>query len=138
MANKGTVEGPIQLITTPQDVTADWVDVGPEIPASGFNSIGFWLEFGITGTTSLNLQFRLLLRHTKAGTAYNRTFYTASTGFDLAVPYFVQLDQDADQNLFVPFDLNCAVPFVQLQIMAGSVGATPASLDNARYTLGMR
>ena len=46
---------------------------------------------------------------------------------------YVEFDVDADQNPQIFFDLKGCVQTVQVQIQAGTIGATPAEVTTAFY-----
>lgn len=127
----------IPLITSPQDFTAAWVDLGPEIPMYGWNTCGFYFTFD--KNNAVNMRVRVLDKHESGGVEeYPSVIETYGTAVIAVEPAYWELTQDVDQLLPLTIKTNGLVPYVQVQIQAGTPGATPGQIDAAYYMRGWR
>jgi hypothetical protein len=135
-----TIATPV-TIATALAVTAAWAtgDLGPEIPLQGYTKIGLWLN--ITQNDSQNIRVRALFKHTSAhANEYQLPILSVDTSgppFSIkAQGEYIEFDVDASQLICLNFDLYNWAPFVQFQVMAEVIGATPAVITNAEVTYG--
>lgn len=134
----GDTEGltPVSLATA-QTITGAWADLGSEITTKGYNVIGLWIDLNINDST--NVRFRCLLKHTSAGAdEFSLPILTAGASSIAAEVEYVELNVDADQKLILSWDLDCVVPYVQFQVMAGAAGASPGIVTTAYYIKGYK
>lgn len=131
----GQNAGRTPLISSAQNLTASWADLGGEIDARGFNHLAVWITLDINDSQDARIQ--ALGKHTAAGTEeYGLIFgVTRGTGATVTAEYY-ELNSDADQLVVLDIPLNNVVPYVQLQVQAGTAGTTPGQIDAAYYTLG--
>ena len=121
-----------QLITAAQNFTSGWVDLGSPIPAMGIMQIGFFLTVDIND--SLNARIRAVgLRHDADTVDYPLPIKTVGTSSVTLEPELFEFNVDADQNLVLDVVTDDIVPYVQMQIMAGTVGGTAGQIDAADY-----
>ena len=125
--------GPETLVSVAQDVTAAWADSGAEIPMSGYTKLGVWINIDIND--SENFRIRALAKHTSAGADEYivpiRTVYTDKVSIE---EEYLEFNDDEDQLVLFEIDTNNLVPYVQLQIQAGVVGATAGQADEIVIT----
>jgi hypothetical protein len=125
----------IPLITAPQDFTASWVDLGIEFSIFGYNYVQLWLALDIND--SLDLRFRLLEKHESGGVEEYvpaiETYGTSDVKFE---PGYHELNVDADVLIPLVFKLSGLAPYGQVQIQAGTVGATAGQVDLSHITRG--
>jgi hypothetical protein len=125
--------GPETLLAAAQNFTAAWVDVGPEIPTAGATHLGVWLNLDVND--SLDMRIKALAKHTTAGAdEYEITIRTLSATDIKVDAGYIEFNTDADQKVILSIPLDGVVPFVQLQIQAGTAGATPGQVDSLYST----
>lgn len=123
------------LISAAQDLTDGWVDLGAEIETARYGAAGLWLNVDIN--SSANVRIRALAKHTRGGSEeYSLPIRTVgSSDVKIEAEYF-ELNTDADQQVLLTIDLDSVIPWVQFQVMAGTVGATAGQIDTAYVTKG--
>lgn len=137
MSSQRIAEGPFTLISSAQNFTGSWADLGSEIAVNGFNSIGLWLNIDIND--SVNTRVRLIAKHTTAGTnEYSLPLKDASATEVSVVGEYYEFTSDADQKIVLSWDIDNVIPIVQFQIQAGTAGASPGQIDDAVYTIGYK
>lgn len=120
--------------STAQSFTTSWVDLGGEIQLYNIDCITLWLKIVIND--SLNARIRFLVKHTKDhADEYILPIETVTQSVITAKGEYFELDNDVDQNIVLTRKLNKCIPFVQVQIQAGTVGATPGQVTDFQYTL---
>lgn len=125
----------IPLISAAQNLTASWVDLGFEIDCKGYDSLGLWLTLDINDTN--NARVRVLVKHTKAGSEeYVLPIRTVSASDVKVEDEYIEFNTDADQKMVLSWQLDNVIPFIQIQVMAGTVGASAGQIDAAYATLG--
>ncbi len=125
---------PMLLISSAQDFTASWADLGWEIDTRGADTVGLFVVLDINDSS--NARVRALAKHTEGGEEYSLPIRTiSSTDVKIDIEY-IEFNLDADQNLIISFQLDNVVPFVQFQIQAGTVGATAGQVDDAHIVIG--
>ena len=126
----------VPLIAAAQNFTAAWVDLGPEIAMFGYNMLKLLLTFEINDST--DLQVRVLEKQESGGTEeFNpATEVVSATKIDFQPGYWEKtLDTDSLDTLL--FKGLGTVPYVQVQIKAGTLGGgTAAQMDAAAYIRG--
>lgn len=124
----------LTLLDSPQTVTANWVDIGSEIEIDGINDIGFWIK--VTINDSNNIDFRYLALHALGDSdEYEIMVETISAGVEAEDPVVHELNRDIDQKVFFHFPINGEIPVLQMQVKAGTVGATGATIDEVLYDI---
>jgi len=127
-------QGRTTLVSTPQDFTGSWVDLGAEIDTRFAERIGMWITLDIN--LSNNARIRLLAKHTSGGTEEYVLPIKSVSASDVKVePKYIEWNNDADVLMILSSDLFGLIPYAQLQIQAGTVGGTAAQVDAAYYTL---
>lgn len=127
--------GPQALISSAQDFTAAWADLGAEIELKGARWVSLWLNVDINDT--LNPQIRLLAKHTSAGTdEYSLPIATVGASDIKVEVEYIELNVDADQKVTLSWEIARSLPYVQFQIKAGTAGATAGQIDSAYITYG--
>ena len=122
----------INLITVPQSVTDDWVDLGPTIYMDGYHRIIVYPEIDIND--SLNIRLRALEKHSQTGTGFVETIENVSSAVVKVKEAYLELDVDVSQNLRMEFESH-PISHFQLQIKAGTVGASAAEIVSCKYCL---
>lgn len=122
-----------QPITTAQNFTAGWVDLGGEIPSFGWDNLTIWLD--ITKNNSTGLQVRFVHLHTSGGDEYNHINEVVASGITST---YIQhyLLEDTDQKIIIDHRLFNTANYCKCQIKCAVVGVTPAVVDDAKYSLG--
>lgn len=121
------------VIDSAQDLTASWVDLGSEINMHGFNSMAIWAVLDINNSN--NARIRALAKLDSAGAReYQLVIKTVGTS-DVAIEgHYFEWNVDADMNTLIQVDTDGLVPYVQLQVQAGTVGATAGQIDHCEVS----
>lgn len=131
---RGHYQGRSNIIGAPQNLTAAWVDLGGEIDTRYSQRIGMWITLDING--SANARIRLLAKHTSGGSEeYVLPIRNVSASDVKVEPEYIEWNNDADVLMVLASDLDGLIPYVQLQVQAGTVGAPAGQIDAAYYTL---
>ncbi len=122
------------LKSSAQNFTASWVDYGGEIGTDGHLTIALWLNIDINDTQDARL--RILAKHASGGAdEYVLPIKTETTSVvNIEAEYF-EFTTDEDAKRVISFALDNVIPFAQVQIQAGTVGATAGQILNSKYTL---
>ncbi len=119
---------------TAQSFTTAWVDYGEEIGTDGHSHISIWFDIAIN--SSANARFRLLAKHTKDGAdEYTLPIKTVSASVVYLQDEYFEFVVDADGKKVITFDLQEVIPFIQVQIQAGTVGATAGQILSSKCVL---
>jgi len=125
----------IEMITAAQDFTASWVDLGPEIAMSGYNGLKLWLTVDINNT--LAPRIRVVEKHESGGVeeypGIIETYGSSDIKYESGYWERNVLVDALDPLIYKGDGLT---PYVQPQILAGTVGATAGSILAAYYTRG--
>lgn len=131
------------IITAPQIVTDVWATMG----AGNIETIGysfFTPYIDITINDSKDVQFRFRLSY-ESGIGEPLYIFPAKEAKKIGGIFYTDLDDfrfrlknNIDQHMPIPIDLDSTVKIIELQVMAGTVGITPAVIDKARYRQGYR
>jgi hypothetical protein len=121
-----------QLITTAQDYTTSWADLGDEIDTHGIKNIALWIENDSNSGTGLQVQ--LLGKNTYSTTLeFNMPIKTVSSTSVLVEENVATFTDGSDTKFLIGFTLDMVVPKVQFQVKATGAGST-AQVDSASYT----
>ncbi len=121
------------LKDTPQDFTNEWADYGDEIGTDGYGTIVLWLNIDINNTQ--NARFRILAKPVSGGAQYVLPINIATATVVNVEDEYHEIVVDEDAKRILSFMLDKVVPFVQVQIQAGAVGASPGQVLDSKYTL---
>lgn len=123
-----------QLITAAQNLTASWADLGSPIPVNQYARIGLYARLDIND--SLNARIRAIAMRGQADTVdYTFPISTVGTSDVKIEAEYLEFNTDADQNMIFEIITNGIAPYVQIQVQAGTVGATAGQIDEADYFL---
>lgn len=118
---------------TAQDFTASWVDYGGEISTDGHSIVALWLNIDINNTE--NVRLRILAKHTEGGSGYILPLKTETATIVTVEDEYFEFTTDEDARRVISFTLDRVIPFVQVQIQAGTVGATAGQILDSKYIL---
>lgn len=123
------------LLAAPQDVTAAWVDIGPNpvIDTQGYSELFVYVVLDINDSTDVRIKGVALTAAAGLDEFDFPTEAVSATEVKVTSQY-IEFDTDADQNMVLRFDVG-AVPFIKLQVEAGAVGATAGALTSVDYNL---
>ena len=124
------------ISTTAQDLTTSWADFGSEVEVWNHRSMGLWCNNDINN--GANIRVRVLAKGVSGGTDefILPIKIVGTTETKLSLGYY-EFDSDADQKVLLEITLANLVPYVQVQVQAGTAGApTAAQMDFIYYTLG--
>jgi hypothetical protein len=126
--------GPQALISAAQDLTGAWADLGSEIKTSGFQHLGLWLNVDVNGSS--DIRARILAKHAEAhADEFSLPIKTVGTSSVAIEDEYFELTDDVDQKILIGVDLDGIVPVVQIQVMAGTLGAPAGQIDAALVTM---
>lgn len=130
------------LISSAQALTSGWADLGPEIDCRGYNNIKVWITLDINNAQDARV--RVLSKHTYAGSEeYQMPIETPITSGSYTTGYYIagryrEFVDDTDQLVCFTWDVDNSIPYVQVQVSAGVVGATAGEIDAAYVTKGWK
>jgi len=126
---------PTTLISSAQDLTAGWVDLGSEIMVDGNNYLALWINLDINA--SANARVRVLVKTEYGGTdEFVMPIKTVGSSDIKVEGEHYEFNVDADQKMVISVDLDNLIPWVQVQVQAGTVGGTAGQIDGAWYSAG--
>lgn len=120
------------ILTTPQTVTNAWVNLGNMIPTGDAEELALWIDLDIN--SSSDVQIRVL--GYEDSTSVTPYVLTAATVGETSI---AMIDQaytlgTEDKKFIVPVVLPQTVPYCQLQVKAGTVGATGADIESLKVS----
>ena len=134
----GSIEGndytfPVQLITSAQNVTSVWTDVGSPVEVTGYARIVYDLDVDINDSSNVRLR---LVRKTSSTDTVDRLFMIETVGTsDIKVEdTYYEFNDDADIQAVLDFNI-IPVQYLQLQTQVSAEGSTKAQLDAVSYML---
>lgn len=135
----GLIKGPETLLAAanPLTLSVGWQDLGDEIDVRGAQTIALWLS--LTINNSLDVRVRALFKLTEDGaTEYIPPIRTVAAAVVTLEDELLEFNTDADHDTPLSWTLDGIVPFVQFQVQVGTVGTTPATIDEAQVTSAAR
>lgn len=123
------------LINSPQNITADWADLGTLHDCFGFGVIGLYLKLDIND--SQDFRVRVIGRRSESDSTDYLIPYRLETIENSWVKYghYTEIDVDEDKNMLLFFNIDGVLPLFKIQIQGGFVGATAAQITEAHYIL---
>jgi hypothetical protein len=125
----GQHRGPYELISSAQDLTANWVALGDKINLTGVNLLALYAKLDINGST--NARARLRAATTAGGDLHTLTIETKGASSIAMEPQFKEFNTDANQNAVISWRLDGTVLFGQIEVQVGTVGAPAGQIDAA-------
>jgi len=118
-ANTWATDGE-QLVTSAQDITASWVDMGSEIDMRDFTDLNVFLTVDIND--GQNVRIKALGKHEFDGTdEFDFIQGTDNGTITTITPTYTELESDTDQLIMLKFK-TYGIPYIQLQVMAVIAG----------------
>jgi len=133
---------PVNLISSAQNLTGPFTDVGGEIDARSYNAGAFFVNVDINGAT--DVAFKLLAKHESGGSEeypIDPGFWSLRDSTTTSTGGYKILSTDADSLYHIPFVVDNEAPFLQLQVGAPVTAGTAGNLgqlDTVVYTLGYK
>jgi hypothetical protein len=125
----------VQLISSAQNITTSWVDLGPEVSMYGYNTLKLYLD--VDYNSAADVRFRVLDKHESAGAKeYIPQIETFGTSNILVEPAYWQLVGDTDKQLTLVYETDNATPYVQVQVTAVTAGT--GQILTAHYVRGWK
>ena len=124
---------PVAVIGAAQTFTASWAALGSEIASGGYSSVGLWVDLDIND--SVNARVRLIASHTTGGATYLIPIKTVGASSVSVEDQYLEFNVDEDQKMFISWDLDRVIPYLQFQVQVGTLNTTAAEFDSAHYTL---
>jgi len=126
----GMFSHPQQLVTSAQDLTAAWVDLGSEYEVAGARFVGVYVNLDINSSSDARIRF--LGKHTGAhADEFVLPIRTVGASDVKVEDEYIEFNTDADQKMLIGADLDGVVMFLQVQVQAGTVGVTAGQIDDA-------
>lgn len=122
----------VAVLTTAQDFTTSWADLGSEIDCTK-NGPNRYLHIYIVLDINdgADMRLRALPKLTSGGTVeYVDAIMTVGSSVIKNEQEYIEFNVDEDANYHLVYALKNGVEFLQLQIKAGTVGATKAQVDS--------
>jgi hypothetical protein len=126
------VDNQVVSLAVSQVVTGSWADLSTVVNGPLFNAmdclaVSLWLKVDIND--SVNLRFRVLAAQSDSATDFYSFPIESATATVVDVsPEYKELTVDADQNIILPIASSDNFPFLKVQVMAGTPGASPATI----------
>lgn len=121
------------VTSSAQAFTTSWVDLGSEIETLGIESVGVWVDLDINNTN--NPRIRAQAKLDAGGAAeYDLVIKTVGTADVKIEDLYYEWNVDADQKSLLQIDLDGLVPYIQLQIQCGTVGAAAGEIESCVIT----
>lgn len=120
---------PEALISSAQDFTGSWVDLGTKIDMRGYKDLLVYLDIDIND--AIDTRVRALGDHDTNGTnEFVFPIESISASQINIQDEFMEFAVDANQKVVLRVKAQ-GVPYLQLQISAGTAGATAGQIDSA-------
>ena len=123
------------LLSTPQNFTASWVDVGNPILMLSKETLSVFVDIDINN--SINPRLRAVGQLTKNGNDYLFPILTVSTN-NISVDSQYFEFPDTDRKYVLEIKTTGLVPFVQLQMSTETVGSTAGQIESLSITKVIR
>jgi len=118
------------LLSAAQPLTDTFADLGDEIRTNNFESFGLFLVLDIN--TSQDVQIRAMAKHTaNSADEFAIPIRTVSSSDVKIQDEVIELNDDVDQKVILQVDTDYIMPYVQIQVRAGTVGGTPGEITSA-------
>ena len=109
-----------------QVLSGSWADLGEVIDVKDIHNIALWLKLVIGD--SADVQIRVMGMPTENSSDLYKMPITEVTATKVNIsPEYFEITNDADDNLVFQIDTEDLLPFLQLQIKAGTPGASPGN-----------
>lgn len=130
----------VSILSSAQDLTTPWADLGPEIYMFGYNSLGVWLN--VDANDSADIRVRALAKHTSGGSEefpLSIESVGSSSNVVRVNQYYWEFEVDEDAQYILLVRTEGVVPYVQLQVQhRANIDSTAGQIDTAYYTRGWR
>lgn len=124
----------MELISAPQNLTSGWVNLGEPIDMTKASRLGLYIKLDIND--SLNPRVRAMAKRGKNDIDLWELPIRTVGASDVKVEgEDFEFNVDADQNVVFSIATEGVVPFIQIQVQAGTVGASPGQIDDASFEL---
>ena len=121
------------LISTPLTLTSSFQDIGDVIVVGDHDLAALWVNLDINDSSAI--QFRAVGSDTEAFTvSYNLPTQDITASLTSVEAQLIQLTNDLDQKIILPFSISDAIPFIKFQVKATSVGSTAGQLLTAKVS----
>lgn len=123
----------LQQLSSGQNFTASWTDLGSEMGTLGWENLTLWLDMTLNNSTTMQIKFIHL--HTSDGDEYDHVNESDSSGATRTYIQHYELE-DTDQKIVLDHHMFNTANFCKIQIKVATTGATPARVNSANYSLG--
>lgn len=123
----------LKVITSPQELTADWVQLGTfEAKSGGYSEAELFIT--LTRNDSTGIQFRIRERIESGGTNYPFNQKDVRIGKNINKENIEELDENASTEDAVKFlNIVGTFPFLIIEVKATVLGATKGTIDTAYF-----
>lgn len=122
-----------EYLDTPITLTNDWVTIGSRIGTIGLTSIGVWLDVVINDSTEILIR-PVCYPSERSDNGYSVPTMEIYTGINHVYPKQYLLEEASDQKLTFQITTAKIIPYVEIQVKAGTVGVTPATINSLILT----
>jgi hypothetical protein len=134
------VKLPELLPNSEQTFTSTWANIGPQLNVRGHGYIALYIDIDINATKKPRVR---IIGNTKiipnpfanALPVYNRVASTTEGGCCKVEPLFYEFP-GIDSKVILDIPIYRCIPFLQIQISAGTTGAPPGKIKSIYYSLG--
>jgi len=120
-----------QLFQQTLPLTTSWQKIGTQIDMRGYTTLGLYLN--LTINNSQDVQIKIVGRTSSTDVVeYLLPVYAVTVANKIEYyPTYFELGSDIDQNLIIQANTNNLIPFVDIYMQVGTLGATAAVVNNA-------
>ena len=123
----------VAVLTTAQNLTTSWVDLGSEIECTGYRYLHIYIQIDIGAGADVRL--KALPKMTSAGAVeYIDAILTVGSSVETAEQNYIEFNVDEDANYHLIYDLKKGVDYLQLQVQAGTAGGSQIDSCYAKFT----
>ena len=125
----------VSLISSAQNLSASFADLGYEIDCRGYNTIGLWLK--CTWEESQGIQVKALAKHTVGGTEeYDLPLELISGGVINVTTELRQMPDSINWLYVYAIKTRNIIPYIQFQARHTNVPISNGTIDTAYITKG--
>lgn len=124
LVEEGKYSTPV-LVEENQALTDSWANLGDVIDMRGYTELYLYINLDIND--SLNARVRALGMMTDTGDGYVLPIEAVSSTEVKVTAQYIEFDTDADQLMVLRVNVG-AIPYVQIQTQAGTVGASAGNI----------
>ena len=119
----------VSISTAPITLTTEYQKIGSRILTKNSDGLVFWLDLDINDSTGI--EFRAVAFHSQDDDSeYSFPTEEIFTGINKIYPKYYEVQKLEDQKIMFQVTTAKAIPYIEIQIRAAELGATPAILNS--------